>query len=373
MSNFGFLATPTSLTFTTLEGKTVTITSTHENFVKAKELVKEVQGFIKIGLEDTTSVSHRIEELENLVAPVKKILASGEIEINNGVLYYDGKELNTTLTQRIIWGIGEGFEMTPYISFLKNLMLNPSYRSVDQLFTFIERHKMGISDDGFILGYKRVGNDFKDLYTRTMDNSPGQVVKMTRNQVSDDPNSTCSAGLHFCAMDYLASYGAGGGNKIVIVKINPKDVVSVPVDHDAAKVRCCEYLVLSEYNGADKEDLLGSKPIFTSSEWTGGMTETVIVTFNDGLNDDETTETDESSSSSWWSSSSSSSSSEEEEPEVVEPIVEPVEPQEHWADYLRPDVTATASEPSPVVPEAVLGLSGKRDSADTIADLLKGR
>jgi hypothetical protein len=274
---FGFLITPSSLTFTNLEGKTQTVTSSHDNFLLAKEKIKEIQNLIKDTLyedvelddavENHVGVLFAFEELENLIAPIKKIIASGEVTIENGVLYYEGSPINNTLTNRIIWGISEGFDMDPYVNFLKNLMQNTSHRSIEQLFDFIERHKMGITEDGFILGYKRVTENFKDLHTRTMDNSPGTVVTMPRNKVSDNPNDTCSSGLHFCSMSYLPSFGVGGGNKIVIVKVNPKDVVSVPVDHNAAKVRCCEYLVVSEYTGSDKDDILGSKAVFNETEF----------------------------------------------------------------------------------------------------------
>jgi len=42
-------------------------------------------------------------------------------------------------------------------------------------------------------------------------------------------------------------------DKIVIVKINPKDVVSVP-DYDTRKLRCCKYKVIDEYSGVIELD-----------------------------------------------------------------------------------------------------------------------
>jgi hypothetical protein len=43
--------------------------------------------------------------------------------------------------------------------------------------------------------------------------------------------------------------GHAGGDKIVIVKINPQDVVSVPLDENCQKVRVCFYEVVAEYQG----------------------------------------------------------------------------------------------------------------------------
>ena len=45
----------------------------------------------------------------------------------------------------------------------------------------------------------------------------------------------------------------GGGNKLMICKVNPRDVVSVPNDCRCQKLRCCKYEVVSEF-----EDLLKS-------------------------------------------------------------------------------------------------------------------
>jgi hypothetical protein len=76
-----------------------------------------------------------------------------------------------------------------------------------------------------------------------MDNSPGKIVEMERNAVDDNRDRTCSAGLHFCSQSYLTHFG---GEKIVIVKINPKDVVSIPSDYNDAKGRACRYEVVGE-------------------------------------------------------------------------------------------------------------------------------
>jgi len=73
---------------------------------------------------------------------------------------------------------------------------------------------------------------------------------MTRNEVNDDKNQTCSAGLHFCSQDYLNHFG---GSRIMILKINPRDVVSIPTDYKNSKGRCCRYEVIGEL-GVDPEE-----------------------------------------------------------------------------------------------------------------------
>jgi hypothetical protein len=96
------------------------------------------------------------------------------------------------------------------------------------------------------LAYKKVRDDYLDIHSGTMDNSVGQIVEMERNEVDDDKDRTCSAGLHFCSKDYLPHFGSGDGNRVVILKINPRDVVSIPSDYNNAKGRACRYEVIDE-------------------------------------------------------------------------------------------------------------------------------
>jgi hypothetical protein len=83
---------------------------------------------------------------------------------------------------------------------------------------------------------------------------------MTRSKVDDNRSVGCSQGLHAGALNYVASYGnVDAGDKIVIVKINPKDVVSVPSDCNHEKLRTCQYEVVGEYQG----ELL--KPLYSAN------------------------------------------------------------------------------------------------------------
>jgi hypothetical protein len=81
-------------------------------------------------------------------------------------------------------------------------------------------------------------------------NAPGCILEMERNQVDDNKDQTCSTGLHFCGMSYLSCFG---GERTVIVKINPRDVVSIPSDYNEAKGRACRYEVVGEL-GVEPEE-----------------------------------------------------------------------------------------------------------------------
>ncbi len=221
-------------------------------------------------MKPTDSQYETLREQLDEVGNIKEIVIQsmgGQIEIRGDVVYYNGNPINNAITDRIIRGAKDGFDMTAYINFLENIMLNPSFQTIKETYLFMEANSMGITDDGHILAYKRVRENFRDIYSDTMDNSPNTVVSMPRNLVNDNRDETCSDGLHACYMAYLPHYGKSEHNTIVIVKIHPKDVVSVPSDYKNAKMRCCEYLVLDEYDEDDKLDILSTQHVFSTSQF----------------------------------------------------------------------------------------------------------
>lgn len=132
------------------------------------------------------------------------------------------------------------------VLFLDNLTQNPDSRVFDQLYPFMKHNDIEISEDGCLLAYKKVRGDYYDIHSGTIRNAPGDKPSMPRVMVQNDPNQTCSAGLHVCAKSYLTHFGWDNNNRVVIVKVNPKDVVSVPYDYNGAKMRVCEYEVLAD-------------------------------------------------------------------------------------------------------------------------------
>jgi hypothetical protein len=71
----------------------------------------------------------------------------------------------------------------------------------------------------------------------------GDHPKMHRDSVTSDPHVSCSAGLHVAAFNYVGA--CYGNNTIVAVKVDPKDVCSVPYDYEGQKIRTCGYEVLA--------------------------------------------------------------------------------------------------------------------------------
>ena len=192
------------------------------------------------------------DELLELIDIEKAVVtfSQGQVSIQNGKVMFEGEEVHGSISKRIIEFMSKGLPFEPLVKFLENLMENPSMQSQQELYDFLEHENLPITEDGCFLAYKAVNSDFKDKWRGTFDNSVGQVCTMRRAKVDDNRGRGCSAGLHAGALNYVATYGSvDDGDNIVIVKINPEDVVSVPSDCNCEKLRTCKYEVVGLYQG----------------------------------------------------------------------------------------------------------------------------
>lgn len=139
-----------------------------------------------------------------------------------------------------------GEDPTILFRFYERLRKNPSWRSVQQLFSFLDHEHIPLTRDGCFLAYKSVRSDYKDKHSGQWDNTPGVVNKMPRNEISDDPQQACHVGFHVGALKYASGFG---GSRMVICKVDPEHVVCVPYDASQEKMRVCEYKVVGEYSG----------------------------------------------------------------------------------------------------------------------------
>ena len=87
--------------------------------------------------------------------------------------------------------------------------------------------------------------DLVDIYTgNSFRNNVGDTASMKRRQVCDDHTQGCDTGLHVGTYQYACDW-AGSTGVVVLVKFNPKDIVSVPSDCNCQKMRVSEYEVIS--------------------------------------------------------------------------------------------------------------------------------
>ena len=222
------------------------------------------------------------------VASSVEHFCDGYVHVKNGTLNWNGIPMPELFTDRILDMKKEGFDFDSMLNFMCNLNDNPSDKSILELFDFMQNKNLPITQDGHFLAYKAVRPDFKDIYSGSIDNSIGEVVEVDRSKVDSNRNRHCGAGLHVGAIDYVTSYGginldnhddndSDGGNQIVICKVNPADVVSVPSDARFQKLRACRYEVVAVF-----EDVFDK-----SVEVLGSTVDNVsVVKYNDAWKED---------------------------------------------------------------------------------------
>lgn len=229
-----------------LDGVTYNLQSDHINYAKIMDKIK-VQDY---NLESLINISKSVEEF-----------GEGKLSVKDGVVKYNGSQLHGCIVDSILGLIKDGFSVEPIVKFLDNLSKNPSYRAQTELYGFLEYGKLPITDDGCFLTYKKIRKDWKDIHSGTFDNSVGAVCEMPRHKVDDNSNNTCSAGLHVCSYEYTKSFG-GSDSRLVLCKVNPADVVSIPVDYSNTKMRTCKYVVVAEV--PDHKDVLKGKSLYNA-------------------------------------------------------------------------------------------------------------
>lgn len=224
-------------------GKMRTVLSGNRNFDKLKDHLR--------GTEHDTDLILLLSDREETVRR-----SHAAVEVEDGVVYYKGEALHNALTNKLLNLMDDGFDADPWVKFLENLMENPSFRSRNCLYEFLDHFNAPITPEGKFIAFKRVRSDWKDIYSGTMSNSIGNVVKMDRSKVDDDPQHTCSSGLHVCADEYLKGYATDCKSRTLVVEVNPAHVVAVPYDYNFSKMRVCEYKVLAEIDPKQIPDIL---------------------------------------------------------------------------------------------------------------------
>lgn len=245
------------------DGRNFTADSSHSNWRQLAQAYKDGDAEEFVNALDTT------EALVNYVGGDTPVNTSvGRISVTAGQIFYGKEALKSSLVDRVYEMMNSGYDFEHMLEFLDNLHSNPSKNSFDQLHTFLENGNLPITPDGCFLAYKTVkvhrgdsftdqydnsvwDGDYVDKYTGTVRNSIGDSPWMDRHKVTDDPNQHCSTGYHVGALSYA---GPGGwynnsDDVVVIVKVDPKDAVSVPNDHSCQKLRVCQYTVVGIYQG----------------------------------------------------------------------------------------------------------------------------
>lgn len=250
MSSIGFTYKMDGSVIAFVNGRPYTVDKTSINY---KSVINAIE-------------SEDMEKLSELL-DIRKAIAdytNGMVEVFGNDLYYGKKLMKGALAERITHLLRQGMLVDPFVKFMEKVEQNPLESAREELFAYAESNNHPICPDGDFLAYKYVNSDYLDTYSQTIPNHIGTIVRMNREDVNPDRHQTCSSGLHVCAFGYLS--GSGNSDKrLIICKVNPKNVVAIPADYKNQKMRVCEYLVVDEMR--EWADLL--EPNYTEQyvEW----------------------------------------------------------------------------------------------------------
>lgn len=230
--------------------------------------------------------------LDSFLAPIKRITLESdnrfEVDENENKLFLAGTTipLPTTLSDKILDFLENGLPVNPLVEFWQSCLRNPHFVAVEELFQFLERNNLPITEDGGFLGYKKlnfvnridVPDDFeelfidrdgnvrdvkgrevgqnlkvkyldfinsknnptmKDVHSGTIKQKLGEVVRIERVKLGEeDRREACGYGLHIGAFNYGFS-----GDVRVLCKVMPEDVIACNPNED--KLRTCKYQIVS--------------------------------------------------------------------------------------------------------------------------------
>jgi hypothetical protein len=237
----------------------VASTETHSNFSEIVETIES--GFAEIE-----------EKVMNLISSKGKVDA-----FLNTVNRYSDQKLNLRLEDGVLSDkdgnlqdeLVESLKLSPtaaahfYRKF--SAITRPNVKA--RLKNFLAKHAFHITEEGNILAYKGVKSNFYSVNTgdafcngircsnESIPNLPGDKLMMTPSMV-DLSDSACGAGLHAGSYEYAKDWSKG---KIVLVEIDPRDIITVPTDCDMQKLRTFGYKVIKEVS--KKEEYLVAKTV----------------------------------------------------------------------------------------------------------------
>lgn len=255
-----------------------TVGNTHSKF---KEIVQLLADSASGEYVDPQEVYDLIDL--GKVAAQKFENLSERVSVRGGVVYFDGDEVDNSLTRQVVRFLDEGVEdFKPLVSFFEKVSTNPNDHSRQQLFDWLNvRQGISITESGNIVAYKGVYSDGTGGYQSGhqghairngedirgyIPNAVGDLIEMPRSEVAHDPSQACHQGLHVGTYEYAESYASGAMLKVIV---DPRDVVSVPTDGGGEKIRVCRYRVEEIIDAPETAGLVSSVYDFEDDDSEG--------------------------------------------------------------------------------------------------------
>lgn len=266
-----------SIHATLLDGNSslpVSIADDHPSWAKALKLVNDLQAKLITPDAFAEAFKEAVSIEKAITAKFTRLggILDGRMSVSSAGVTVDYEPIDPVLESHILRMLED--DGTPrdnvnwraFSKFIENLYANEDPFVRNQLFgwmSFEDLYGTGLTltEDGCFIGYKgcmgtpeapesiRTGHAIADGvdYNGHIPNKLGSTVEMPRSEVVADPKIGCGPGLHVGTHKYAKSWAQG---VLLTVKVNPRDVVSVPVDCAAQKIRTCRYEVIEVVENA---------------------------------------------------------------------------------------------------------------------------
>ena len=266
MSSIPYIETVSGYTFF-LEGNPVSVDSSDARYTEVtnalqKNDMEHLRGILRDNQEAylLSKISTITQYFSDLKFTITKNSLNDSEEVVSADVSYKGQPLPEVLKQKLIDMYKAGATNFEHLfNFIDNLLANPDKNSREQLYGFLVHKNMPITDNGTFIAYKGVRDDYYSITGNTSTvvlegkvneqghilNELGKTIRVRHEDVENNPNVSCSQGLHVGSYEYAKGFKSRDG-RLLAVEVNPKDVVSVPVDCACQKCRVSSYKVLNE-------------------------------------------------------------------------------------------------------------------------------
>ena len=178
----------------------------------------------------------------------------GKVKVTKEGVFYKGNKVENSLTAKILELLEHGKKVDSMLRFMDNLYQQPDVNTVNRVYDWINSGRYTITSDGCICGYKVVRSNYTDKHTGKVDNHLGARPLMARSAVDPSEYVECSVGFHVCVREYIGSFYSDGDH-IMLVKVNPADIVASPRNFGHRKFRCWTYEVFAEVSTDEIDNL----------------------------------------------------------------------------------------------------------------------
>jgi len=254
------LASEQKITLFTVKGEVLelNVDGPHDTSKIAEFLTPQLNGsnVVEINLNEYLTLHRAIipEGFENEGIVMTQIINGVEIQ---GIFYpssvtvsvqYEGEEVIIPKVEKLEkHALRANSENSPAVrNFLKRMVsvAKERFHSAEDLMDFIGKSELPLTNDGKIIGYKKVNRTaegkFVDVHSGKIAQQVGSHVWMDVDGVDPNRNKSCSHGLHVANLGYLSGFS---GNHTLIVLVDPANFIAVP-HGETNKARVCAYDVI---------------------------------------------------------------------------------------------------------------------------------